>query len=72
MTGQHFDELIGTVCMTKKVTQRDLAIILNVHFNTISMWKRNGVPAKMSSRIRSTLSAFMRGDIVLWQPIKTN
>lgn len=56
MTAQHFKELVGTIQMTKGVTQADMAKVLKIGITTLWTWQKHGVP---STKVRTSTKRLM-------------
>lgn len=67
MNGQHFKELIDTVCMTTGLYKYEVASLIGVSDVTIHTWERKGVPVRIKpyviSVLRQALLDYMHGGL---------
>lgn len=59
MTGQHFKELLETVCMTTGTTKTKISSLLGVTPWLIWYWQKNGVPKAIKPYVMSVLHSVM-------------
>lgn len=55
MNGQHFRELINTVCKTSGLYKYELASLIGVDPRTIHSWESEGVPVRIKPYVISVL-----------------
>lgn len=63
MTAEHFTELVETVRMTRRVTQSEVADILQISRQALIKWKKWGVPSTKVRTSSERLRNFMKGDV---------
>lgn len=61
MTGQHFKEILESVCMSTGCTKAEIAILIGILPNTISIWQRTGVSKTITPYVMSVLRAELMG-----------
>ena len=58
MTGQHFKELVETICMTYKVKKKAVYTQLGISQAWYNYYERNGVPVQVKPLIMKRLRMF--------------
>lgn len=61
MYGQHFKELINTVCKTTGIYKYEIASLIGVTTVTIHAWEREGVPTPRKPYVLSVLRQALFG-----------
>jgi hypothetical protein len=59
MTGEHFKEIVETICMTTGLRKYEIQERLGVSSYQLFIWQKKGVPAKHLIRIREKLRQMM-------------
>jgi hypothetical protein len=59
MTGQHFKEIVESICMTKRVKKTVISRYLGISKVTLNKYEKNGLSIKKQPMIMTQLRNFM-------------
>ena len=59
MTGQHFKEIVESICMTRKVKKIAISRYLGISKVSLNLYEKNGVPIQVKPLIMMKLRKFM-------------
>lgn len=59
MNGQHFKELVNTVCKTTGCTKKHVAFVIGVAPSRVNVWERQGVPVHIKPYVISMLKQIL-------------